>query len=713
MKISKLSNVSSRKNAVFRKFTRKPYAVFNSMHRYICIGTLGFAYTLIVSPVRGQSQTTDTLTFSKVLDLGEVEVVGEKNPTLFEKLPRVVSLVTEKEISKAPSESIDDLLRYTGNIDVRQRGKDGTQADLSIRGGSFDQTMVLFNGVNISDPQTGHLSLFLPVDITALNNIEVLNGPAARVYGANAFSGAVNFTTRPADKNDLQLSVSGGKYGFFKTAGLVNLAKGKTRNLFTASFDKSNGQYSDTDFKHYNLFYQGQLLTKEGMFDFELGYADRAFGANGFYTPAYPDQFEENKMTFASLSYKTGKKIHFQSKIYWRRHRDRFELFREGAAWYTITDTGTYSNNPSNTHFNSVSWYTGHNHHINDVFGVKGDIRFHSVIGKSLLGWELRSENIISTNIGYDKSLKIPVRGYPGTYYTRTDSRTNFNLYGEQVFSLGSLNLTAGTLVNWNSYLPDEINAFPGVDVHYAINKDIALIGSFNYTLGLPTFTDLTYHDPNNQGSVNLKPYTQNSWEGGIRWGKGTNLISAVGFYTEGKGIIDWVWFSNSGQFKPVNTVISVNKGFEFSAVHDFTREMGNNFIIQSVRLNYTYINVHKKIPSTDSTANNLEKYNNPKNMISAMLQLKFPGNLSMSWDFSYMERAGSYLSYDFANSEYSSNAYKPYTLVDTRLEYTFHQFTVYGEVTNLFDTKYIDVGSIYQPGRCINGGLVFRMSDF
>ena len=418
-------------------------------------------------------------------------------------------------------------------------------------------------------------------------------------------------------------------------------------------------------------------------------------------------------MTFGSFTYKTGKTIHSQYKIYWRRHRDRFELFRESSDWYTVTPNGTYSNDPAKTRFDSIPWYTGHNHHINDVFGVQGDIRFRSVLGKSSVGWDLRSENIISTNIGYDKAIKIPVRGYHDTYYTRTDSRTNFDLYAEQAFGFGSLNLTVGTLVNWNSYLPDEINAFPGVDVRYVFFNNISLIGSYNYTLGLPTFTDLTYHDPNNQGSVNLKPYTQNSYEGGIRWGKGTNIVSVVGFYSEGKGIIDWVWFSDAGQYKPLNTVISVNKGLEFSAVHDFTRVFGNDFILQSVRLNYSYIKVHKKLPMTDSTADNPEKYYNPKNMLSAMLQLRIIKDLVMSWNFSYMQRAGSYLGYDFNTAEYYQNDYTPYMLVDTRLQYTFRQFTAYGEATNLFNTKYTDIGSIYQPGRCINAGVIFRISDF
>ncbi|HBX87582.1 MAG TPA: vitamin B12 receptor, partial [Marinilabiliaceae bacterium] len=93
-------------------------------------------------------------------------------------------------------------------VDIRERGPLGMQADVSMRGGSFDQVMILLNGINISDPQTGHHGLNLPVDLESIERVEILRGPAARVYGPNAFDGAINFVTKSSSQNEVYASVS-------------------------------------------------------------------------------------------------------------------------------------------------------------------------------------------------------------------------------------------------------------------------------------------------------------------------------------------------------------------------------------------------------------------------------------------------------------------------------------------------------------------------
>src|SRR5690606_30644043 len=155
----------------------------------IHISTLVAGYSLIVSPVQVFAQRF-TVSVSGVIDHEVVEIVGQKSPYLFEELPRMVSVITQIDIISTTSQSIAVLLRYTGNIDIRQRGKNSIQSDVSIRGGSFDHNLILFNGINLSDPQTGHFSLNLPVESEALSRVEILNGPAARAHGANAFLGA-------------------------------------------------------------------------------------------------------------------------------------------------------------------------------------------------------------------------------------------------------------------------------------------------------------------------------------------------------------------------------------------------------------------------------------------------------------------------------------------------------------------------------------------
>src|SRR5690606_4997938 len=97
-----------------------------------------------------------------------------------------IEIITAQDISQMPAKSINEVLAFINGVDVRQRGPFGTQADISIDGGTFEQALILLNGVKISDPQTGHHTMNIPVALDAIERIEVLRGPMARVYGVNA-----------------------------------------------------------------------------------------------------------------------------------------------------------------------------------------------------------------------------------------------------------------------------------------------------------------------------------------------------------------------------------------------------------------------------------------------------------------------------------------------------------------------------------------------
>ena len=129
-----------------------------------------------------------------------MEVTGSRVPLTLRETARQVTIITRDEIQKIGAHSVNDLLKYIAPVDVRQRGAFGIQTDLSIRGGTFDQLTLLLNGINISNPQTGHLSMDLPVAVDQIERIELLQGPAARVYGTSAFSGVINIITKQSTK---------------------------------------------------------------------------------------------------------------------------------------------------------------------------------------------------------------------------------------------------------------------------------------------------------------------------------------------------------------------------------------------------------------------------------------------------------------------------------------------------------------------------------
>ena len=138
---------------------------------------------------------------SSKFDLKEVEVKENRMQIPFLKVSQNITLITRANIQATPARSLQELLAFTPGIDVRQRGISGVQADIGIRGGSFEQTLLLVNGIKLSDPQTGHHMMNIPVPLQAIERIDVLKGQGSRIFGQNAYAGAINIITALPEKN--------------------------------------------------------------------------------------------------------------------------------------------------------------------------------------------------------------------------------------------------------------------------------------------------------------------------------------------------------------------------------------------------------------------------------------------------------------------------------------------------------------------------------
>src|SRR5690606_35063350 len=156
--------------------------------------------------VQAQGQGLDTL--SKPLD--EVIINENRLQIPFAKQNRNIYILDKAQIQQLPVQSVNELLSYISGVDVRSRGPWGSQSDISIDGGSFEQTTILVNGVKMNDPQTGHNSMNLPIPVSAIERIEVLRGSAARIFGVNSLTGAINIVTVKPDKSEIALQVDAG-----------------------------------------------------------------------------------------------------------------------------------------------------------------------------------------------------------------------------------------------------------------------------------------------------------------------------------------------------------------------------------------------------------------------------------------------------------------------------------------------------------------------
>ena len=204
----------------FRHFNRKGYALFSCLGREVRVGVLGVATLLSATP-RLMAATGCSVeggdTLASHLDdndtrLDEAVVSASRAPLATDVVARQVMTLTRRDLAAAGVTSINDVLKLAAGVDVRQRGGFGVQTDLSVDGGTFDQLTILVNGVAVNNPQSGHNAADFPLNLDDIERIEILQGASSRVFGSQAFSGAVNVVTRHGG-SPLSLSVQGGSYG--------------------------------------------------------------------------------------------------------------------------------------------------------------------------------------------------------------------------------------------------------------------------------------------------------------------------------------------------------------------------------------------------------------------------------------------------------------------------------------------------------------------
>jgi vitamin B12 transporter len=666
---------------VFSKWKRRGYSVFQTMNKVVIISVLTTTYLLSV-PAISLAIEQDTTEVKMEYDLDEIEVSAQRSPALYSQVARVITVIERKEIESSPAQSVQDLLEFVAGVDVRQRGAEGVQADVSIRGGTFDQTLILLNGINITDPQTGHHNLNIPVSLSQIERIEVLEGPAARVYGPNAFSGAINIVTRQSGSNSVNLQLSTGSFNYFDADLSGSFITGKLQNSISLNKKLSDGYVENTDFDISNIFYSNQLITKKGKMSFQLGFSEKGFGANSFYTPKYPNQYEEIKSLISSVKWESDSKLHLTPVLYWRRHQDRFELFRD----------------------NPPSWYTTHNYHLTNTYGGNLNSWVQSNMGKSALGIEFRSENILSNVLGEIMESPVKVPGEDAVF-TKSKTRNYVSVFLEHVYYSDKWTLSTGLLSNYISESNLGINFFPGIDVSYKITPSLNLYSSFNTSLRMPTFTDLYYQGPTNIGNPDLNPEKTATLEGGFKLNTAVVQGYLIGFYRKGKDIIDWVKENNTDKWQPQNLTQINSFGTEIQLQLNLKKYLGHN-LPNTINLTYLYNNLEK------------EDFDFISYYVLDHLKHKFVGsvnqtvlkNFVVDLNVMFQNREGTYT--QFENGNYGTEvAYDPFWIFDGKVSYNIKRLGFYISVNNIFDSEYYDIGNVAQPGRWVKVGISYHLN--
>ena len=487
-------------------------------------------------------QVQDSITTKQ---LKEVIVSSTRIDLPLSENARSIQVITKENIQQAGVTTVADLLQQVAGIDIRRRGIAGTQADLYIRGGSFDQTLLLIDGIKLDDAQTGHHTLNLALPLEVIERIEIIKGPAARIFGQNAFTGAINIVTKSTIDSTGVVNAQAGSYGQTNVELTMGSSNDNSNLLAHYSFNTAQGYRYNTDFKNQNVFLKGQFNRQAIPIDFIASFSERKFGANGFYAlPTYADQYEETQGSLVAFSSRINKgNWLFKPRLYWRRGQDEYIFVRNNPAIYR-------------------------NLHITHKVGFAFDASNTNKLGQTGLGIDFANVSIASNNLG-DRS------------------RFMTTVFAEHRFLLENnrLDITPGFAVT--NYTDFGTQFFPGVDIGFALNEQVRLYGNAGYTYRIPTFTDLYYSDPTTLGNENLKPEEALTEEIGMRWKVNNWQLSAAAFLRQAANLIDYVRPTEEGRFEATNIREVNTHGVELEAKTQFT--IGKQ--PQRLQIGYVYLN--------------------------------------------------------------------------------------------------------------------------
>ena len=522
--------------------------------------------------------------------LDSITITSARIELPFKENSRTITVVSSKDIRESPATNLAELLQQEAGIDVRRQGVNGMQSDLYIRGGSFDQTLLLIDGVKVEDPQTGHHTLNMALPLEVIERVEIIKGPAARIFGQNAFTGAINIVTKSNTDRINSVSYKLGSYEQQQVSGTLGAELSGSTVIGHASVNSSDGYRYNTDFKNQNYFIKGRFKTNANPIEMIGYFTERKFGANQFYNVDAPDQYEETQSSLLGLSTRLKtEKLKITPRAYWKRNQDMYLYIRENPEVYR-------------------------NLHISNKLGMQVNASYSSSAGISGVGIDVAKVFMTSTNLG-------------------ERDRVMANLFVEHRFSIAnnSLDITPGVSVNY--FTDFKFHAFPGVDIGYTINVKLKAYANIGYTYRVPTYTDLYYVGPNDLGNEKLVPEKALSEEIGLKYfGINFNAYVAI-FNRSSDNLIDYTRENEDDKWEATNLKSLSSTGAELNLSSQFK----SGLFAQNISLGYTYL---------DENLNDIKaaysKYvvNSLTHHFTATVRSQFMKNLSQSIIYKFAERS-------------------------------------------------------------------------
>ena len=438
----------------------------------------------------------------------------------------------------------------------------------------------------MDDVQTGHHTMNAILPLYNIERIEIIKGPAARIFGQNAFTGAINIVTKEVLNNSLDIYINYGSYKNKKGAISIGEKFKKGSFLASVSYQESDGYRFNTDFSTTSAF----LKSNYNNYSLISSFTQRKFGANGFYaSPAFKDQYEEIQTSLMALSASfVSENITVKPRLYWRRNQDMYLFLRHDPSFFR-------------------------NLHISNKVGGETNVAFNSSLGKTGVGLDLSRTFLSSNNL--NNHNRTAVTGF---------LEHRFELLNE------NLDITPGIAISY--YSDFDTKAFPGIDVGYRVSDVFKFYGNIGYTYRVPTFTDLYYVGPTTLGNPDLAPESALSEEFGLKYSTQMFQFDISIFNRVSDDLIDWTKDAEEDKWQTRNFSEVETKGIEVNL--DYKFRISN--YDQKIKLGYSFIDDDIKDNNVQFTRYSL---NSIKHQMTSSFEARFLSILSQTISYRYVER--------------------------------------------------------------------------
>jgi len=604
-----------------------------------------FKYVFILTALF--SLTTQAQDLGQEQQLDSVIITSSRIDLPFKENSRTITVISATDIKNSATTNVADLLQQVAGVDIRRRGTAGSQADLYIRGGGFDQTLLLIDGIKMDDAQTGHHTMNAALPLEVIERIEVIKGPAARVFGQNAFTGAINIVTKNSLTNTVSAKLETGSFGQFNAGVTVGSNLENSSHIVHIDKMTSEGYRYNTDYDNSNYFVKSVFNKKRKAVEMITTFQERKFGANGFYARASAvDQYEETQNSLMAFSTKfNSDNLTIKPRLYWKRNQDEYVYLREDPTVYR-------------------------NLHITNKVGAEANASYKSELGTTGFGVDLSKIYISSNNLG-------------------NRQRFMSNLFLEHQFKLfdETVDVTPGIAVTYFSDF--KFYAFPGLDVGVKINDNLKAYGNIGYTYRIPTYTDLYYNDSFTSGNENLEPEKAFAQEVGLKYNTEKLSVSAAVFNRDAKDLIDFIRPDNTTEVFTANNIAEVKtKGFEIDAKYNFNI---NNYK-QTFSVAYNFLEDNILDQNKDLSRYSL---NTLKHHFTSRLSTKLFKNVSQNIVYKHAERTTG----------------DSYNVWDASIDINLKQFTLTATAGNIFNAEYIEAGFVPMPPSNVLFGLRYNFN--